>query len=61
MPGPAGFPPPPGPGTADMFRRHRTNLRELNLGGGDVDTGTPMGGMDFTHVPRGSGGGAAQK
>ncbi len=31
----------------DLRRRH-INLRVLNLGGGDVDTGTPMGAMVFT-------------
>ena len=30
----------------DLRRRH-INLRVLNLGGGDVDTGTPMGAMVF--------------
>lgn len=32
---------------ADLRQRH-INLRVLNLGGGDVDTGTPMGAMVFT-------------
>lgn len=32
---------------ADL-RQRRINLRVLNLGGGDVDTGTPMGAMVFT-------------
>jgi DNA invertase Pin-like site-specific DNA recombinase len=31
----------------DLSQRH-INLRVLNLGGGDVDTGTPMGAMVFT-------------
>jgi DNA invertase Pin-like site-specific DNA recombinase len=31
----------------DLRQRH-VNLRVLNLGGGDVDTGTPMGAMVFT-------------
>lgn len=31
----------------DLRQRH-INLRVLNLGGGDVDTGTPMGAMVFT-------------
>ncbi|MEO8219943.1 MAG: recombinase family protein [Specibacter sp.] len=31
----------------DLRRRH-INLRVLNLGGGDVDTGSPMGAMVFT-------------
>jgi len=31
-----------------VLRQRNINLRVLNLGGGDVDTGTPMGGMVFT-------------
>ena len=33
---------------ATDLRQRRINLRVLNLGGGDVDTGTPMGAMAFT-------------
>ncbi|TYD00598.1 recombinase family protein [Arthrobacter echini] len=33
---------------ADTFRGQDINLRVLNLGGGNVDTGTPMGSMVFT-------------
>ena len=33
---------------ATELRRRQINLRVLNLGGGDVDTGTPMGAMAFT-------------
>ncbi len=33
---------------ATVLRERRIGLRVLNLGGGDVDTGTPMGGMVFT-------------
>ncbi|MBE4716593.1 recombinase family protein [Pseudarthrobacter sp. AB1] len=33
---------------AKAFRERRIGLRVLNLGGGDVDTGTPMGSMVFT-------------
>lgn len=33
---------------AEQLRQRGINLRVLNLGGGDVDTGTPMGGMLFT-------------
>ena len=33
---------------AEQLKGQGTNLRVLNLGGGDVDTGTPMGGMLFT-------------
>ncbi|MGJ9403533.1 recombinase family protein [Arthrobacter sp. KK5.5] len=33
---------------AEKLRQRGINLRVLNLGGGDVDTGTPMGGMLFT-------------
>ncbi|MFB0834705.1 recombinase family protein [Arthrobacter halodurans] len=33
---------------AEQLRHRGINLRVLNLGGGDVDTGTPMGGMLFT-------------
>lgn len=33
---------------SDLLRRGKVNLRVLNLGGGNVDTGTPMGGMVFT-------------
>lgn len=44
----------PGRSTANMLglfadlRARGINLRVLNLGGGNVDTGTPMGGMVFT-------------
>ncbi|MET4146928.1 recombinase family protein [Arthrobacter sp. UYCo732] len=33
---------------ATVLRKRGIGLRVLNLGGGDVDTGTPMGGMVFT-------------
>ncbi|WP_427136626.1 recombinase family protein [Pseudarthrobacter sp. S9] len=33
---------------ATGLRKRGSGLRVLNLGGGDVDTGTPMGGMVFT-------------
>ena len=33
---------------ADTLRARDVNLRVLNLGGGNVDTGTPMGSMVFT-------------
>lgn len=33
---------------ADELRLRHVNLRVLNLGGGNVDTGTPMGSMVFT-------------
>ncbi|WP_051423501.1 recombinase family protein [Arthrobacter sp. MA-N2] len=33
---------------ATELRRRQINLRVLNLGGGDVDTGTPMGAIAFT-------------
>lgn len=33
---------------ADHLKEQGVNLRVLNLGGGDVDTGTPMGSMLFT-------------
>jgi DNA invertase Pin-like site-specific DNA recombinase len=33
---------------AEMLRGRGAGLRVLNLGGGDVDTGTPMGAMVFT-------------
>ena len=33
---------------ADTLRDQNVNLRVLNLGGGNVDTGTPMGSMVFT-------------
>lgn len=33
---------------ADELRSQGVNLRVLNLGGGNVDTGTPMGSMVFT-------------
>lgn len=35
-------------GLADELRTKGVGLRVLNLGGGDVDTSTPMGGMVFT-------------
>jgi DNA invertase Pin-like site-specific DNA recombinase len=35
-------------GLTEDLRSRGINLRVLNLGGGDVDTGTPMGGMVFT-------------
>ncbi|RNL55629.1 recombinase family protein [Arthrobacter oryzae] len=33
---------------ATLLRERKTGMRVLNLGGGDVDTGTPMGSMVFT-------------
>ncbi len=33
---------------ADQLRARGAGLRVLNLGGGDVDTATPMGSMLFT-------------
>lgn len=33
---------------AETIRERGANLRVLNLGGGDVDTSTPMGAMTFT-------------
>jgi DNA invertase Pin-like site-specific DNA recombinase len=33
---------------ADELKVQKVNLRVLNLGGGNVDTGTPMGSMVFT-------------
>lgn len=33
---------------AEHLKEQGTNLRVLNLGGRDVDTGTPMGAMFFT-------------
>lgn len=33
---------------ANELRAQKVNLRVLNLGGGNVDTGTPMGSMVFT-------------
>lgn len=33
---------------AEQLKQDGVNLRVLNLGGGDVDTGTPMGAMLFT-------------
>ncbi len=33
---------------ADILRAQKVSLRVLNLGGGNVDTGTPMGSMVFT-------------
>jgi DNA invertase Pin-like site-specific DNA recombinase len=33
---------------ATVLRERKIGLRVLNLGGGDVDTGTPMGSMVFT-------------
>lgn len=33
---------------AEHLKERSVNLRVLNLGGGDVDTGTPMGSMLFT-------------
>lgn len=33
---------------ADELKTQKVNLRVLNLGGGHVDTGTPMGSMVFT-------------
>ena len=33
---------------ADQLQMQKVNLRVLNLGGGNVDTGTPMGSMVFT-------------
>jgi DNA invertase Pin-like site-specific DNA recombinase len=35
-------------GLADQIKGKGAGLRVLNLGGGDVDTSTPMGGMVFT-------------
>lgn len=35
-------------GLAEQLRSRGINLRVLNLGGGNVDTGTPMGSMVFT-------------
>ena len=35
-------------GLAEDLRTRGVNLRVLNLGGGNVDTGTPMGSMVFT-------------
>lgn len=35
-------------GLSKDLRARRVNLRVLNLGGGNVDTGTPMGSMVFT-------------
>ena len=35
-------------GLAEELRARGVNLRVLNLGGGNVDTGTPMGSMVFT-------------
>lgn len=35
-------------GLSEELRDRCINLRVLNLGGGNVDTGTPMGGMVFT-------------
>lgn len=35
-------------GLAEELRERGINLRVLNLGGGNVDTGTPMGSMVFT-------------
>ncbi|RAX43708.1 recombinase family protein [Arthrobacter sp. AQ5-06] len=35
-------------GLADQIKAKGAGLRVLNLGGGDVDTSTPMGGMVFT-------------
>lgn len=35
-------------GLADEIKAKGAGLRVLNLGGGDVDTSTPMGGMVFT-------------
>ncbi|WP_426977761.1 recombinase family protein [Pseudarthrobacter sp. O4] len=35
-------------GLSEELRTRHINLRVLNLGGGNVDTGTPMGGMVFT-------------
>lgn len=35
-------------GLAEELRARGINLRVLNLGGGNVDTGTPMGSMVFT-------------
>ncbi len=36
---------------ADELRSRRAGRRVLNLGGGDVDTATPMGSMLFTIMP----------
>jgi DNA invertase Pin-like site-specific DNA recombinase len=38
-------------GLSEQLRGRGVNLRVLNLGGGNVDTGTPMGGMVFTVMP----------
>lgn len=35
-------------GLSEELRTRRIDLRVLNLGGGTVDTGTPMGSMVFT-------------
>lgn len=35
-------------GLSEDLKARRVNLRVLNLGGGNVDTGTPMGSMVFT-------------
>ncbi|GKV73777.1 recombinase family protein [Pseudarthrobacter sp. NCCP-2145] len=35
-------------GFSDELRRRGVNLRVLNLDGGNVDTGTPMGSIAFT-------------
>ncbi|QCO98458.1 recombinase family protein [Arthrobacter sp. 24S4-2] len=35
-------------GLSEELRTRRINLRVLNLGGGNVDTATPIGGMVFT-------------
>lgn len=35
-------------GLSEQLRGRGINLRVLNLGGGNVDTGTPMGSMVFT-------------
>ncbi|SDP82098.1 Site-specific DNA recombinase [Arthrobacter sp. ok909] len=37
-------------GLAEKLRAGGVNLRALNLGGGNVDTGTPMGSMVFTVI-----------
>jgi DNA invertase Pin-like site-specific DNA recombinase len=36
------------PTLSERLKAWGVNLRVLNLGGGDVDTSTPMGGMVFT-------------
>lgn len=36
------------PGLSEQLRSRGINLRVLNLGGGNVDTGTPMGSMVFS-------------